>query len=137
MRSFLSAIRQFLSELRRRNVYQVALAYLAASFVAVELADIAAGTFDLPGWFGPMVWVMVGIGFPIALVLACALEVTPEGVRVEESEGAEEAPAPVGSPRGLWIGASVLALLLVGAWWVWGGPDALCHLEPFRQPPSG
>jgi len=122
MRSLLSAIRQFLSELRHRNVYQVALAYLAAGFVVVELANIAAGAFDLPGWFQPMVWTVCGLGFPIALVLAWALEMTPEGVRVEEPEGLEEtAPAPASSPRDLWVGASVLALLLLGAWWMWGG----------------
>lgn len=79
MRRLLYSIRQFLSELRRRNVYRVALAYLAAGLVVVELADIAVGTFTLPGWFGPMVWVLVGLDFPIALVLAWALEGTSEG----------------------------------------------------------
>ncbi len=43
----------------------------------------AAGTFNLSGWFGPMVWTLVGICFPIALVMAWALEVTPEGVQVD------------------------------------------------------
>jgi len=81
MRRFLRSIRQFLSELRRRNVYRVALAYLAAGFVVVELANIAAGAFGLPRWFQPMVWTVCGLGFPIALVLAWALEMTPEGVR--------------------------------------------------------
>jgi TolB-like protein len=122
MKRLLRTIRQFLSELRRRNVYRVALAYLAAGFVVVELANIAAGAFDLPGWFQPMVWTVCGLGFPIALVLAWALEVTPEGVRVEEPEGTEEtSPTPASTTRDVWVGASVLALLLLGAWWLWGG----------------
>jgi len=90
MKRLLRTIRRFLSELRRRNVYRVALAYLAAGFVVVELANIAAGAFDLPGWFQPMVWTVCGLGFPIALVIAWAFEVTPEGVRVEEPEGSAQ-----------------------------------------------
>ncbi len=121
MRRLLSAIGRFLTELRRRKVYQVALAYLAAGFVVVELADIAAGTFDLPGWFGPLVWVVVGLGFPIALVLAWALEVTPEGVRVDTGEESSEEAVRAPATPGLWVGASVLALLLLGAWWLFGG----------------
>jgi hypothetical protein len=81
MRNLLASIRQFFAELRRRKVYRVALAYLAAGFVVVELADIAAGAFRLPPWFGPMVWVLCGLGFPIALVLAWAFEVVPEAER--------------------------------------------------------
>ena len=123
MRNLLASIQRFLTELRRRKVYQVALAYLAASFVVVELADIAAGTFNLPGWFGPMVWVLVGLGFPIALLLAWALEVTPEGVRVDTAEetSAEAAQPPAPAMPSLWVGASVLALVLLFGWWYFGG----------------
>jgi uncharacterized membrane protein YhdT len=74
-------MRQFLAELRRRNVYQVAVAYLMAGFVVVQLADVAAGALALPGWFEPIVWTLCGLGFPIALVIAWAVEVTPEELR--------------------------------------------------------
>lgn len=120
MRSLLRSIRQFLSELRRRNVYRVAVTYAAVGFVVIEAADLVFPRIDLPPWTVTLVIALVGLGFPIALVLAWALEVTPEGVRVEESEGSEEV-VPAGSPRDLWVGASVLVLLLLGVWWLWGG----------------
>lgn len=90
MRNLFASIRRFLSELRRRKVYRVALAYLATGFVVVELADIAAGTFNLPGWFGPLVWTLAGLGFPITLVIAWAFDVTPEGIR--RTPSADEHP---------------------------------------------
>jgi TolB-like protein/Tfp pilus assembly protein PilF len=98
MCSLLHSIRQFFAELRRRKVYRVALAYLAAGFVVVELADIAAGAFRLPGWFGPLVWTLAGLGFPLALVIAWAFDVTPEGIRRtpgldDRAARADEAPA--------------------------------------------
>jgi len=125
MRSLLRTIRQFLSELRRRNVYQVAVTYVFVGVFVIEAADLTLTRLGLPPWTVTLVIVLVGLGFPIALVLAWALEMTPEGVRVEEADGAEEtAPAPASSPRDLWVGASVLVLLLFGMWWIWSGPGA-------------
>jgi hypothetical protein len=106
MRKLLRSIWRFLSE-RRRNVYQVAGAYLARGSWG-QRADLAAGAFKRPGWFGPMGWVLIGPGFPVALILAWALEVRPEGVGGEEPDRSEEtAPASAGSPRDLWVGAPV------------------------------
>jgi TolB-like protein len=122
MKRLLRSIRQFLSELRCRNVYQVAVTYVVVGFFVIEGADLTLTRLGLPPWTVTLVIVLVGLGFPIALVMTWALEMTPEGVRVEEPEGSEEtAPAPASSSLDLWVGASVLVLLLFGAWWVWGG----------------
>lgn len=82
-------MRDFLGELKRRNVYKVTAAYLVAAFVVLQLAELAAGAFALPGWFEPMVWVLCGLGFPLAIVLAWAFDLTPEGVRRTPEVGTE------------------------------------------------
>jgi hypothetical protein len=81
MKRLLRTIRQFLSELRRRNVYRVAVTYVIVGVSVIEAADLTLTRLGLPGWTVTLVIVLVGLGFPIALVLAWALEVTPEGVR--------------------------------------------------------
>jgi hypothetical protein len=80
----LSRLRRFLGELKRRKVYRVAAGYLVAAFLVLQMADLAADAFGFPGWFEPMIWVVAGLGFPLALVLAWAFEVTPDGVRLTD-----------------------------------------------------
>lgn len=81
-------MRDFLEELRRRKVYRAAAGYLVTAFVVVQLADLAAGAFELPEWFEPIVWVLCALGFPMSLALAWAFELTPDGVRHTESNRA-------------------------------------------------
>lgn len=88
----------FLRELRRRHVYRVAVAYLVAAFVVVQLADLAGEPFGMPAWFEPLVWVLCGLGFPIALVLSWAYDVTPEGVRQTTSGSASGVEATAAEP---------------------------------------
>ena len=107
------SMRRFLQELKRRKVYRVGVAYLAAAFVVIQLADLAAGAFGLPSWFEPMVWVVCGLGFPLALVLAWGFELTPEGVRrettPEESDGPSTGPVATGV-----VGMGMVLLAAVG-----------------------
>lgn len=73
--------RMFLAELKRRKVYHVAVVYAAVAFVVVEGADLVFPALLLPSWGYTLLVVFAILGFPIALVLAWAFEVTPEGVR--------------------------------------------------------
>lgn len=117
-------LRRFLSELKRRNVYRVAVTYMVASFVVLQLADLAASAFAFPGWFEPMVWVVAGLGFPLALVLAWAFERTPEGVRRETPEGGRPATGS-SMGRGTWAaGVLVLVALGAGLWYLLGNAGA-------------
>lgn len=88
-------LRRHLRELRRRNVVQVGATYLVVAFVVVQLADLAAGAFALPGWFEPLVWIFCGLGFPIALVIAWAFELTDEGIRRAPRPEPSESRFPV------------------------------------------
>lgn len=114
-------LRRLLAELRRRNVYRVAVAYLVAAFVVVQLAALAGDAFRLPPWFEPTVWVFLGLGLPIALVIAWAFEVTPDGIRrtgplLQGAEG-DSSPGPVASAA---AGVLVVAAVAAGGWWTLG-----------------
>jgi len=71
----------FFSELKRRNVVRVAIAYAVVAWVILQFVDIVEDPLSLPDWFQKVVIVLVAIGFPIALVISWAFEVTPEGVK--------------------------------------------------------
>jgi len=70
-----------LRELKRRKVFRVAGVYAVVAFVVVQVADIVFPALHLPAWTVTLVVALALLGFPIALVLAWALEVTPDGVK--------------------------------------------------------
>ncbi|NGP54132.1 hypothetical protein [Thioalkalivibrio sp. XN8] len=69
------------SELKRRNVFRVAAAYVVVAWLVLQVGDLAADNLGFPGWFMPMLFVLLGLGFPLAIVLSWAFELTPEGVQ--------------------------------------------------------
>ena len=71
----------FLAEFRRRKVGRVAVAYVLVGFGAIEAADIIGGRLLFPAWAIQFFIVLVLLGFPIALILAWALEVGPGGLQ--------------------------------------------------------
>ncbi len=89
-----SKLGRLLTELKRRKVYRVAVVYAVVAFVVWQAAEIAFPSLHLPEWTLTFVVVIALIGFPIALVLAWAFEITPEGVRRTEPVGAEAAEVP-------------------------------------------
>ncbi len=77
--------RNFFAELKRRNVYKVAVAYAVVSWLLIQAASIILPTFEAPAWTMKVLIAALAVGFPIALVLAWAFELTPEGiVRADE-----------------------------------------------------
>jgi adenylate cyclase len=74
-------LRQLMAELRQRHVFRVAGVYAAVGFVLLQVADLVVTPLRLPAWTMPMAILLVVLGFPIALVLSWALELTPEGIR--------------------------------------------------------
>src|SRR5438046_10048621 len=74
----------FFSELKRRNVYKVAVAYAVVAWLLIQAASILLPTFEAPSWVMKVFVVLVALGFPIALVLAWAFEATPEGIKRTE-----------------------------------------------------
>src|ERR1044072_9003204 len=73
--------KRFFAELKRRNVYKIAVAYAVVAWLLIQAASILFPTFEAPLWT-MKVFVAVGaVGFPIALILAWALALTPEGIK--------------------------------------------------------
>src|ERR1044072_2602811 len=72
------------SELKRRNVYKVAAAYAVIGWLLVQVATQVFPFFDIPNWAVRLVVLAIVIGFPIALVIAWAFELTPEGLKRTE-----------------------------------------------------
>src|SRR3984893_5751169 len=85
----------FFSELKRRNVYRVAVAYAIVGWLVIQISSTVLPTFHAPEWVEQTLVVLVALGFPIALVLAWAFELTPEGIkRTEDVDLAISAPQP-------------------------------------------
>jgi len=75
----------FFTELKRRNVYKVAVAYAVVAWLVIQAASIFLPTFNAPQWAMQIIILILVVGFPIALVFSWAFEITPEGI-VRESE---------------------------------------------------
>src|SRR2546422_9045461 len=74
----------FFAELKRRNVYKVAVAYAVVSWLIAQIATQIFPFLEIPNWVVRLVIVLIAIGFPIALVIAWAFEATPEGIKRTE-----------------------------------------------------
>ena len=82
---------KFLSELKRRNIFKVATTYAIAGWLIIQIVTAIDEPLSLPKWFATTIIVLVFTGFPIALIIAWALELTPEGVK--KSEGIDASPS--------------------------------------------
>ncbi len=113
----MSRLRRLLEELKRRRVFRVAVVYAAVAFVVWQAAEIAFPALNLPGWTLTFVVVATLLGFPSALVLAWAFEMTPEGVKRTPPLGGDVA-APITRGRFMATAAGVAVLVVVvGAGW--------------------
>jgi TolB-like protein/Flp pilus assembly protein TadD len=77
----MSAMTSFFHELKRRKVYRVAVTYVVAGGGVIQLASAVFPAWELPNWSLRLVIMLLLLGFPIALMLAWAFDVTPEGIR--------------------------------------------------------
>jgi len=83
--------KNFFAELKRRNVYKVAIAYGVVAWLLMQVASQIFPFFEIPNWAVRLVVLLLIIGFPIALVIAWAFEATPEGIkRTEAADAAGE-----------------------------------------------
>ena len=97
--------KNFFGELKRRNVYRVAIAYVVAGWALAQGIAQVFPVFDIPNWVVRVIVVLIVIGFPIALVLAWAFELTPEGLkRTEEADAAKQH-----SRNRVWIYVVIIA----------------------------
>ena len=108
---------KFFAELKRRNVYKVAVAYAVIGWLLVQVTTQVFPIFEIPNWALRLIVLAIIIGFPIALVIAWAFELTPEGIkRTEDVDPAVSARQP---RKHAWIFVIIVgALLSVGLFFV-------------------
>src|SRR5438034_2206839 len=75
--------KSFFGELKRRNVYKVAIAYGVVAWLVIQAASIFLPAFDAPPWVMKAFIIIIALCFPVALVLSLAFEITPEGIKLE------------------------------------------------------
>ncbi len=101
----------FFSELKRRNVYKVAVAYIVVAWLLIQAASILFPTFEAPLWVMKVFVTVVLLGFPVAMILSWAFEITPEGIKREAGVSPDQSiTAHTGKKIiGLTIGLAVIA----------------------------
>ena len=97
-------------ELKRRNVFRVGIAYAVAAWVLLQVFDVIAEILDLPAWGGKLILAMLVIGFFIALIVAWAYELTPEGVKRESEVDRTQS---ITAHTGRKIDRAIIALLVL------------------------
>jgi tetratricopeptide (TPR) repeat protein len=120
-----------LDELKRRKIVRVVVVYAATGFVVLQAADLILPRRGVPEWASSLIVVLLLLGFPVALVLGWALELTPDGLRVTGAAAQDDrTPAPALLGRRTIAVTSLLVVLGLGlgAGWV---------LRPARTSPNG
>jgi TolB-like protein/Tfp pilus assembly protein PilF len=100
--------KEFLGEAKRRNVYKVAAAYAVVGWLLIQIATQVFPFLEIPNWAIRLVIVVTAFGFPVALIIAWAFELTPEGIkRTEAADAAQQR-----SRGAVWIVVVVVAAML-------------------------
>ncbi len=94
-------IHNFFRELKRRNVYKVAVAYIVAGWALSQGIAQVFPVFDVPNWIIRLIVLLVILGLPIALVLAWMFEITPQGIK--RTETADAMPSATRRKKHVWI----------------------------------
>jgi TolB-like protein len=132
-----------LAELKRRKVIRVAVVYAATAFAVLQAADIMLPQMGVPAWGLSLVVALIVLGFPIAIVLGWALEVTPDGVKVtrpRDAASTHEAPPSLLGKRTVFAAALLVVLGVgIGAGWFLrpvSGPDVTPAAELAADAPA-
>ena len=108
---------RFFAELKRRNVYKVAVAYIVAGWALAQGIAQVLPVFDTPNWLIRLLVVLIILGLPIALAMAWAFESTPAGIK--RTEEADAMPAEAAHTKRTWIYVAIVgALLSIGLFFV-------------------
>jgi len=103
----------FLGEIKRRKVFQVAVVYAVMAWLIIQVIDVINDPLKLPGWLDTVVIVLLAVGFPIAIVLAWAFDLTPRGIEREADAQSVDVTSRLPGQR-LTLVIQALVLLAVG-----------------------
>lgn len=115
-------VKKLFDELKRRNVYKIAIAYTVTGWLIIQAASIASDTFGAPAWVMKMLITILLLGFPIAIIFAWAFEITPDGIKRTRRVPVEYSITnKTGQKLNYWIIgvlSAALLFLLVDRFWV-------------------
>ena len=75
----------FFNELKRRIVFKVGIAYTVASWLSLQMVDLVLENINAPDWIMQVFMLGLAVGLPIAIIIAWAFELTPEGIKLEKN----------------------------------------------------
>src|SRR5881275_2142990 len=97
--------KEFFGEAKRRNVYKVAAAYAVVGWLLIQVATQVFPFLEIPNWAIRLVILLTALGFPVAVVIAWAFELTPEGIKRTDAADAGQQR----SRGGIWIAVVAIA----------------------------
>ena len=125
------------SELRRRNVFRMAVLYAVAAWLIMQVAEVIIGLANLPEWIGPTILGVLAVGFPIALIFSWFYELTPEGISLEKDVRPGESTTHVTGRRMDFIVISMLAAAVIlfayDKWWIGPPPEKSIAVLAFEN----
>ena len=128
----------FFAELRRRNVFKVAAAYAIVGWLLIQVADVGLPAFNAPDWVLQVFIFFIALGFPVALLLSWAYELTPDGVKRTESVPLPESVTRITGRKLDFIVIALLALavafMFIDSYLPESGPFAGAEVDPNSLP---
>jgi TolB-like protein len=122
----------FIEELKRRNVFRVAIAYIILAWLMAQVAELLLETFGAPDWVLKSLLALFLIGFPFALFFAWAFELTPDGIRKERDVDRSQSITP---QTGRKLDRSIIAVLVLAlGYFAWDKFSGSPVVEPVDTP---
>ncbi len=128
-------MRDLLEDLRQRHVFRVAIIYAVTAWLLIQVAVAIAGPLKLPEWFTPSIIAFLALSFPVAMIMAYALEITPDGVRSATGTPVKGEAGVHRFRNNMLYGACTLVLIAIVGWQ--GAsllqPSSPAHADVFAQ----
>ncbi|NOR19298.1 MAG: adenylyl cyclase, partial [Xanthomonadales bacterium] len=107
----------FIEELKRRNVFRVGIAYAISAWVLLQIVDLVLDNISAPDWVMQVFMLALAVGFPIAIIVAWAFEMTPDGIKKEKDVDRSQSITP---QTGQKLNRSIIIVLVIAlAWFGW------------------
>ena len=113
-------VQKFFSELERRKVYRIAIAYGISAWLIAQIAGLILSSFEAAPWVMKMVIIVLIIGFPIAMILSWVFEFSPEGIIKTaplDKDSSSDKKSLIG--RLVISFLILLSVLIIAGWWSW------------------
>ena len=113
--------KKFFSELKRREVYGVAISYGITAWVLAQIAGLVTSSFEAPAWVMKVIIISLIIGFPIAVILAWVYDMTPHGIIKTKPKENEKILKPRSQKSIIWnlflSAIIIISFVAIGSWW--------------------